>query len=113
MKAILDNYNQTPRKARLVTDLVEGKKVPEALATLKFLPKRAALPIAKLIASALANAKNKGEDVEKLKVKQIIVESAGMGKRYLPRAFGRASLIRKRRSRVTVTLAPVGAKSST
>jgi large subunit ribosomal protein L22 len=104
MKAVLDNYNQTPRKVKLVAELVKGKSVPQALASLQFLPKRAALPIAKLIASAVANANVAADDVGKLTVKNLIVESAGMYKRYMPRAFGRASLIRRRRSRAIVTL---------
>ncbi len=104
MKATLDNHKQTPRKVKLVADLVKGKKVSDALAALTFLPKRAAEPMAKLIKSAVANAKAKGEDTEKLTVKGIIVENAGMSKRYMPRAFGRASMIRRRRSRILVTL---------
>ena len=103
--AHLKSYNQTPRKVRLVTDLVKGKKVADALVALEFLPRRAAEPIAKLIKSAAANAKGQGEDVEKLKVQSITVESAGMLKKYMPRAFGRASAIRRRKSQVKVTLA--------
>lgn len=103
--ASLETYNQTPRKVRLVTDLVKGKTVTSALAALEFLPKRAAEPIAKLIKSAVANAKNEGQEVEALKVQSIVVESAGMTKRYMPRAFGRASAIRRKKSRVKVTLA--------
>ncbi len=90
---------------RLVTELVKGKSVPKALAALQFLPKRAAAPVANLIKSAVANAKAKGEDPETLVVKGITVENAGMLKKYMPRAFGRASLIRKRKSRVIVELA--------
>ncbi len=103
--ATLETYNQSPRKVRLVTNLVKGKKVEDALAALTFLPKRAAEPIAKLIKSAAANAAQTGEKVEDLKVENIIVESAGMMSRFMPRAFGRASKIRRRRSRVKVTLA--------
>lgn len=103
--ATIKSHNQTPRKVRLVTDLVKGKKVSAALAALQFLPKRAAEPIAKLIKSAAANAKNRGENVDELKVQSIIVENAGMLKKYMPRAFGRASLIRRRKSRVIVKLA--------
>jgi large subunit ribosomal protein L22 len=105
MIATLDNYTQSPRKVRLVTELVKGKTVPEALKALEFLPKRASLPIAKLLKSAIANAKNAGKEVEGLKVKGITVESAGMSKRYMPRAFGRASIIRRKKSRVKLTLA--------
>ncbi len=90
---------------RLVTDLVKGKSIPSALAILQFLPKRAAEPIAKLIKSAAASAKEKGENPETMIIQSITVEGAGMLKKYMPRAFGRASLIRRRKSRVKVTLA--------
>ena len=63
--ASLETYNQTPRKVRLVTDLVKGKTVTSALAALEFLPKRAAEPIAKLIKSAVATAKNVVKKLEK------------------------------------------------
>ncbi len=105
MKAELRNYNQSPRKVRLVTNLMKGKKIVPALEQLAFLPKRAALPIKKLIESAIANAKANGEDVEKLRVKNITVDSDGMMVRYMPRAMGRATPIRRRKSRVSVTLA--------
>jgi large subunit ribosomal protein L22 len=105
MKASLTSLNQTPRKVRLVTDLVKGKKVPEALAALSFLPKRAALPIKKLIESAAANAKAKGENPEKLVVKNVRVDSAGMLVKYMPRAMGRGAPIRRRKSQIIVELA--------
>jgi large subunit ribosomal protein L22 len=104
MQATLKEYNQAPRKVRLVTELIKGKKVADAIAQLSFLSKRASLPIKKLIESAVANAKQKGEDVEKLKIKNITVNSAGMIVRFMPRAMGRAAPIRRRRSVVTVTL---------
>ena len=104
--ATLKSHNQPPRKVRLVTELVKGKKVSAALVALQFLPKRASEPIVKLIKSAVANAKNRGESVDDLMVQSIIVESAGMLKKYMPRAFGRASMIRRRKSRMKVTLAP-------
>jgi len=104
MRAELASHNQPPRKVRLVTDMVKGKKVGEAQAALAFLPKRAALPILKLIQSAIANAKAAGEDPEKLKIANIEVNSAGMTVRYMPRAMGRAAPIRRRKSNVKVTL---------
>lgn len=104
MQAELGNYSQSPRKVRLVANLVKGKTVTQALDALSFLPKRAAAPIATLLKSAVANAKQKGEKTEDLKVKSITVESAGMLKRYMPRAFGRASIIRRKKSRVKLTL---------
>ncbi len=103
--ATLKSHNQPPRKVRLVTELVKGKKVSSALAILQFLPKRASEPIAKLIKSAVANAKEKGENPDEMIVKSITVESAGMLKKYMPRAMGRATLIRRRKSSVIVTLA--------
>lgn len=108
--ATLKSHNQTPRKTRLVTDLVKGKKVSAALAALEFLPKRASETIAKLIKSAVANAKDRGENVDDLVVQSIIVENAGMLKKYMPRAFGRASMIRRRKSRVIVKLSSGSSK---
>jgi large subunit ribosomal protein L22 len=105
MKASLTSYNQPPRKVRLVTDLVKGKRVPQALAALAFLPKRAAQPIAKLIASAVANAKQEGHEADTLTVKNITVDSAGMLVKYMPRAMGRGAPVRRRKSQVAVTLA--------
>lgn len=102
--AILESYNQTPRKVRLVADLVRGKEVDDALAALAYLPKRAAEPVAKLIKSAVANARQQGEAGD-LAVRTITVESAGMLVRYMPRAFGRAAPIRRRKSRVKVEVA--------
>ncbi|MBI2409819.1 50S ribosomal protein L22 [Candidatus Kaiserbacteria bacterium] len=102
--ASLKSYNQSPRKVRLVADLVKGKKVPHALASLAFLPKRAAEPMKKLIESAAANAKAQGVDAETLVVKSVTVGSAGMLKKYMPRARGSAALIRRRKSRITVEL---------
>ena len=104
MRAILTSHNPPPRKVRLVTELVKGKNVSEALAILSFLPKRASQPIAKLIASAAANATVKGEDPATLRVKNITVDSAGMLVRMMPRAMGRGAPIRRRKSSVTVTL---------
>ncbi|HVW82383.1 MAG TPA: 50S ribosomal protein L22 [Candidatus Paceibacterota bacterium] len=104
MKATLDSYNQSPRKVRLVAGLVKGKRVEEALAALSFLPKRASMPVAKLIKSAAANAKDRGEKAASLTIKNITVESAGMAKRWMPRAMGRATPIRRKKSRVIVEL---------
>ncbi|HEX5775017.1 MAG TPA: 50S ribosomal protein L22 [Candidatus Paceibacterota bacterium] len=103
-RAELSTYNQSPRKVRLVTDMVKGKSVADAVAALSFLPKRASLPIKKLILSAAANAKSAGEDADTLRIEDIRVDSAGMLVRFMPRAMGRAAPIRKRRSRVVVTL---------
>jgi len=104
MKASLTSYNQPPRKVRLVTELVKGKKVQQALNELSFLPKRAALPVYKLIASAAANATSKGAKIEDLRVENITVDSAGMLVKYMPRAMGRAAPVRRRKSQISVFL---------
>ena len=110
--ASLSTYNQSPRKVRLVTDLVKGKKVQDAINALSFLPKRGALPIKKLIESAIANAKAKGEDIDALRIADIRVDSAGMLVRFMPRAMGRAAPIRKRRSQVIVELISIAPKAT-
>jgi large subunit ribosomal protein L22 len=104
MKATLSNYGQSPRKTRLVTNLVKGKRVSEALVALKFLEKRAADPIAKLISSALANAEKQGENGAMLIVKSIRVDKGLVRVKQMPRAFGRATPIRRRMSHVVVEL---------
>lgn len=104
-KAELNNYRQSPRKVRLVADLVRGKKVEEALTNLSFIPKRSALPLQKLLSSALANAKNLSLPVENLIVKKITVDTGAILYRRRPRSRGMANPIRKRTSHVSVVLA--------
>jgi large subunit ribosomal protein L22 len=105
MKAYLKNYRQAPRKVRLVTDMVKGKKVPEALAALSYLPKRASLPMKKLIESASKNAENLGMKKENLYIKDIRVDKGMVFKRIMPRARGRGALIRRESSHVSISLA--------
>jgi large subunit ribosomal protein L22 len=94
-----------PRKARLVTELVKGKKVEEALTILAFTKKAFAKTLTKLINSAVANAQQNNQmDVDTLMVKRISVDGGPTLKRYMPRAMGRATMIRKRTSHVTVVL---------
>ncbi len=112
MKATFSNYKQSPRKTRLVTDMVKGKSVAEALIALKFLGKRASAPMAKLIASAAANAEKQGEDVRTLVVKNITVDKGLVATRFMPRAFGRAAPVRHRMSHVTVMLAKGSPKAA-
>jgi large subunit ribosomal protein L22 len=104
MKAVLKNYRQSPRKVRLLADLVRGKRVKEALQTLTFTNKRAVEPVVKLINSAVANAKQHGSDVEKLFIKSIVVDKGMVLKRFMPRARGSAAQILKRSSHVVVEL---------
>ncbi len=93
------------QKARLVANLVRGKSVDDALLTLKFLNKKSAGIILKLIESAVANAENrKILNVDKLVVKAITVDQGPVLKRFRPRAQGRATGVRKRMSHINVVL---------
>lgn len=106
MKSSLKNYRQSPRKVRLVADLVRGKKVTQALTELNFLPKRGSEVISKMIASAAANAENNFKvSVDDLVVKEISVDQGQTLKRYRPRARGVAKRINKRTSNITLSLA--------
>lgn len=102
--AHLKNYRQSPRKVRLVADMVRGKRVEDALTELTFVPKRAAGPIQKLLASALSNAKNLSIPTENLIVKDIQVDGGPTLFRRMPRARGSSYVIRKRTSHLSITL---------
>lgn len=108
MKAILKNYRQAPRKVRLVADFIRGKQVDEALASLRFLGKRAAGPVEKVLKSAIANAKENHSlsqaDEKNLYVKEVRVDDGFTLKRFMPKAQGRATTIHKRTSHIQITL---------
>ena len=97
----------SPRKARPVANLVRGKNVEDAMNILKFCPQKAAGMILKTLKSAAANAEeNQGvRDMSKLVVKEIKIDAGPAWKRFMPRAYGRATLIRKRTSHITIVLA--------
>jgi len=104
-KAVARNIRISPQKARLVADLVRGKDVETAINTLRFMPKKGARIIRKLVESALANAgQNQAIDVDTLYVKTIFVDGGPSLKRISPRAQGRATRILKRSSHITVVL---------
>lgn len=106
--AMLRNCPTSPRKMRLVADMVRGMDVNKALDQLRFCPKEASNRMEKLLLSAIANwqAKNEGERLEEsgLFVKEVYVDSARMLKRLRPAPQGRAHRIRKRSNHVTLTL---------
>jgi len=106
--ARLNNCPTSPRKMRLVADLVRGKDVELALGVLKFTPKEAALRLYKLVLSAISNwqIKNEGVRMEdsNLYIKSIMVDSAKQLKRIRPAPQGRAHRIRKRSNHITVVL---------
>lgn len=104
-RAITKFVRLSPRKVRLVVDEIRGKGVEEALNILKFVPKRSAAIVSKTLRAAVANAEgNQSVDVDKLYVKRVMVDEGGMWKRFMPRAMGRATRIRKRLSHITVVL---------
>ncbi len=105
MRAVTRMVRVAPRKVRLVVDQIRGCKVEDALNILKFTPKSSAAIIAKTLRAAIANAENtQSADVDRLYVKQITIDEAGMWKRFMPRAMGRATRVRKRLSHVTVVV---------
>lgn len=105
-QAVLKFVRVSPQKARLIADMVRGKPVDQALATLKFSRKRAAGVIRKVLESAIANAENNdGADVDELRISEILVDQGPVMKRISPRAKGRADRILKRTSHITVRVA--------
>jgi large subunit ribosomal protein L22 len=108
MKAFLKNYRQSPRKVRLVAELIKSKRVAEALLILDNLPKRASDPINGLLISAIANAKVAGIDINNLFVENVTVNKGIVMKRSMPRARGSASRINKRTSHIMLSLVEKG-----
>jgi large subunit ribosomal protein L22 len=104
MKAYLKFYRQAPRKTRLIADMVRGKSVTGALTELSHIDKRAAGPFKKLISSAIANAKVAGKKEDNLFIKEVRVDKGHTFKRFMPRARGRATPIRKRTSNIIIKL---------
>jgi large subunit ribosomal protein L22 len=102
--AKLNNYRHSPRKVRLVADLVRGKKLEKVLSEIKFLSKKASLPLEKLINSAVANAKGMGMEPNKLFIKKISVDAGPILYRRRFRARGRVMPIRKRTSHISLVL---------
>jgi len=93
----------SPRKARQAVDLIRGKKAQEALAILRFTPKKSARLVYKVLRSAIANAENNQEmDVDRLVVSRAVVDQGPTWKRVRPRAMGRANIIKKRTSHITI-----------
>jgi large subunit ribosomal protein L22 len=104
-KAVTKYLRFSPRKVRLVVDQIRGKGVEDALNILKFVPKHSAAAVAKTLRTAVANAEStQNVDVDRLYVKEVKVDEGGMWKRFMPRAHGRATSIRKRLSHVTIVL---------
>ena len=104
-RAVTRQVRIAPRKARLVVDLIRGKNVGEALMVLDFVPRKAARIVSKTLKSVIANAEHRQRvDVDRLYVKRATVDGGATLKRFLPRAHGRATPIRKRTSHITIVV---------
>lgn len=105
-KAVLRYCRISPRKVRLVADLIRGKNLSEALGILNLTPNRPAGVLKKLLNSAVSNGEAAKEisDMDRLAIQSIRVDPGPMLKRYIPRARGRATMIRKRSSHISVVL---------
>lgn len=108
-KAINRYIGSSPRKMRLVIDLIRGKAVEDALAILHFTPKHAAKTAEQVLRSAISNLQNKDEggrvDTATLFVKEAFVDGGAMAKRVLPAPMGRAFRVRKRSNHITIVVA--------
>lgn len=104
--AKLQNYPTSPRKMRLLADLIRGMEVEKALAVLEHNPKHPAVPLGKLVRSAISNwkQKNEGGDETQLVVKTIMVDGARTLKRMRPAPQGRGYRVRKRSNHVTIVV---------
>ena len=106
VKAISKSIRVTPRKARLVVDMIRNKNVNEAFGILKFTNKNVCEDVEKVLKSAVSNAVNNNQlDANKLYVKEIYVNDSLRMKRMLPRAKGRGDVIQKRTCNITVVVA--------
>lgn len=104
-KAILKYARIAPRKVRRVTDLMKGKKAGDAMINLDFLPHKGSKIVSKVLKSAMANAEQKKvADPESMKISKVFVNQGPTMKRMTPRAMGRADVIKKRTSHITVIL---------
>ncbi len=104
VRAITKYVRMSPRKLRRVADVIRGKGAMQALTLLNFMPYSAAVVVKKTLQSAIANAGEKGLDVDALKVVKVFVDGGVTMKRIRPRAQGRAYPIKKRTSNVTLVV---------
>ena len=104
-KAVAKFIRVSPRKTRIVADVIKGKGVEDALNILKFTPKKPAKILSKVLYSAISNAEQMpGVDVDNLIVDTVMVNEGPTWKRIQPRAMGRAYRIRKRTSHITIVV---------
>jgi large subunit ribosomal protein L22 len=103
-RATIKGLRMSARKVRVLADAIRGQSVGDALTSLNFQRRAASGPLLKLLDSAVANAEQKGLDLDTLVVSEIQVHKGSIMRRFMPRAHGRATRIRKQTSHVEVTL---------
>ena len=102
-KAIIRYTRMSPRKARIVANMIRGKDVDEAMAILRLQERKAARVMRKLLVSAIANAHtNNNLEVDNLVVKRVLIDGGPTLKRWMPRAMGRANRMNRRTTHVTI-----------
>ena len=104
-RAILRRFRESPRKVRVVADMIRGRSVDDALSILRLQQRKAAKMLSKVLGSAIANAtENEKADADKLVVTKVIIDGGPVQKRWMPRSMGRANRINSRTSHVTVVV---------
>ena len=103
--AVLRRFRQSPRKVRMVADMIRGRNVAEALSILDLQPRKAARMLSKVLSSAVANATtNDKADADALVVTKVNIDPGPTEKRWLARSMGRANRINRRTSHVTIVV---------
>ena len=104
-RAVLRKFRESPRKVRMVADMIRGRSVDDALSILRLQQRKAARMLTKVLGSAIANAtENEKADPDKLVVKNISIDGGPVEKRWMARSMGRANRILRRTSHVTITV---------
>lgn len=104
-RAVAKFIRVSPRKARMVVDLIRGKKLEEALAILRYTPNKATEAVTKVVKSAAANAEHNNDmDKDEIYISQVFVDQGPTLKRMMPRAMGRADIMKRRTSHITVVV---------
>jgi large subunit ribosomal protein L22 len=104
-RAVLKRFRESPRKVRMVADMIRGRSVDDAMSILRLQQRKAAKMLSKVLGSAIANAtENEKADVEKLVVSKVTVDGGPVTRRWMPRSMGRANRILSRTSHVTVVV---------
>jgi large subunit ribosomal protein L22 len=104
-RAVLRRFRESPRKVRMVADMIRGRSVDDAKSILMLQQRKAAKMLSKVLGSAIANAiENEKADVDKLVVSKVFIDGGPVSKKWMPRSMGRANRINSRTSHVTVVV---------